>query len=258
MNHRDTLTPVATLVLYGRPTCEDTAITRDRLRVVGAPFREIDVDQDPAAAAFVESVNRGNRVTPTLVLGSTPEVLAEPGVAALDEALRRAGLTVARPHVPEYLGPSANRPLVDFSLPGIDGTRFRLSDLRGRTKSILFFAADHDRLVCAGYARQLAEPRTLYAETDAQLVIVLAGDIEAARHWGAEYVPGIMVLADAEDAARQRVATYLGLETGGVAALVLDRYTAPRVISAAASPGGLLPPQELREWLTYLDYECAE
>jgi mycoredoxin len=258
MNHEGTKAQSFALTLYGRPTCEDTAITRDRLAYLGVPFHEIDVDQDLAAAQFVESVNTGNRVTPTLVIEPTMEALAEPGVTTLDEALRRAGVSITRPRVSEYLGPSADRPLVDFALPGIGGNTFRLSDRRGRKKTILFFAADHTHLACAGYARQLAASPALYADTGSQLVVVLADELAAARHWGAEFVPGIMVLADPDGAARQRVAAYLGCDANGVFALVLDRYTAPRVVSAAATPGGLLPPQELLEWLTYLDYECAE
>jgi peroxiredoxin len=179
-------------------------------------------------------------------------------VAVLDEALRRVGVRVTQPRVPEYLDVSADRPLVDFALPGTSGDTFRLSDRRGRNKTILFFAADHTDLACAGYARQLAALPALYAETGSQLVVVLADDLATARHWGEEYVPGIMVLADPDGAARQRVAAYLAREADGVLAVVLDRYTAPRVVSAAATPGGLLPPQELLEWLSYLDYECAE
>lgn len=258
MNHEGTKAQSFALTLYGRPTCEDTAITRDRLAYLGVPFHEIDVDQDLAAAQFVESVNAGNRVTPTLVIEPTMDVLAEPGVTTLDEALRRAGVSITRPRVSEYLGPSADRPLVDFALTGITGDPFRLSDQRGRRKTILFFATDHVDLACAGYARQLAALPALYAETESQLVVVLADDLATARHWGAEYVPGIMVLADLDGAARQRVAMYLNHHANGVFALVLDRYTAPRVVTAAATPGGLLPPQELLEWLTYLDYECAE
>ncbi len=258
MNHEDTPTAGLRVTLYGRPTCEDTAIIRDRLDFLHVPFHEIDVDQDPAAAQFVESLNNGNRVTPTLVIGPTSDTLAEPGVAALDEALQRAGLRATRPRGAEYLGQSADRPLVDFALPTITGDLFRLSDQRGRRKTLLFFAADHTCLACAGYARQLATPPALYSETESQLVVVLADDLASARHWAAEYVPGTTVLADPDGLARARVAAYLGQGADGVLALVLDRYTAPRVVTAAATPGGLLPPQELREWLTYLDYECAE
>lgn len=258
MDHEVTQAQSFRLTVFGRPTCEDTAITRDRLVYLGVPFREIDIEQDPAAAQFVESVNEGNRVTPTVVIEPTSEVLAEPSVTALDEALRRAGIGITRPRVSEYLGASADRPLVDFCLPGIAGDSFRLSNQRGRSKTILFFAADHADLACAGYARQLAAPQSLYAETAAQLVVVLADDVAAARRWGDEYVPGIMVLADPDGAVHQRVAAYLGREAAGVLAAVLDRYTAPRVVTAAVTPGGLLPPQELLEWLNYLDYECAE
>lgn len=258
MNHQPTAAPGILLTLYGRPTCEDTAITRDRLCFLGVPFHEIDITQDDDAMQFVQSINGGNQVTPTLMIVPTSEVLAEPGVRALDEALYRAGVSVVRPRVSEYLGPSADRPLLDFSLPAVSGERFRLSDQRGRVKTILFFAADHGCLACAGYARQLAAPQDLYAETGSQLVVVLTEDRETTGHWATEYVPGTTVLADAGGVVKQRVAAYLEQDRNAVLAVVLDRYTAPRVVTAAPTPGGLLPPQELLEWLQYLDYECAE
>ena len=37
------------LLIYGTATCEDTAVTRSRLRALGVPYREIDVDLDSRA-----------------------------------------------------------------------------------------------------------------------------------------------------------------------------------------------------------------
>lgn len=54
---------------------------------IGVPFTGIDVDDDRAAAAFVERVNGGNRVVPTVVLpdGSTR---TNPPAADVAAALR--------------------------------------------------------------------------------------------------------------------------------------------------------------------------
>ncbi|OLR95493.1 NrdH-redoxin [Actinokineospora bangkokensis] len=36
------------------------------LRAEGIEYREVDIDETPGAASFVESVNNGNRTVPTL------------------------------------------------------------------------------------------------------------------------------------------------------------------------------------------------
>lgn len=85
------LTQRLPIVMYARPTCEDSELARDRLRELRIPFTEINVDEDTAAARFVERVNNGFRSTPTIVFGEEVLIVVEPTVAELDEALRRAG-----------------------------------------------------------------------------------------------------------------------------------------------------------------------
>jgi len=82
------------ILIYGRPTCEDTAAVRERLDELGVSFVEIDVDSDMDAAEFVEKVSRGNRTTPTIVFGNHEFLLVEPISDELDNALRRAGYKV--------------------------------------------------------------------------------------------------------------------------------------------------------------------
>ncbi len=82
------------IVMYARPTCEDSELARRRLEELGIPFQEINVDEDEAAARYVEQVNRGFRSTPTIVFGDEVIIVVEPTVEELDEALRRAGYVV--------------------------------------------------------------------------------------------------------------------------------------------------------------------
>lgn len=53
--------------VYSTGWCPYCSRLRAQLRDADVPFTEIDVDADTAAAAFVESVNDGNRVVPTVV-----------------------------------------------------------------------------------------------------------------------------------------------------------------------------------------------
>ena len=82
------------IVMYARPTCEDSELARRRLRELGIPFVEINVDEDEAAARYVERVNRGFRSTPTIVFGEEAFIVVEPSLEELDAALRRAGYEV--------------------------------------------------------------------------------------------------------------------------------------------------------------------
>jgi mycoredoxin len=90
------MTPVEPLpiLMYARPTCEDSGLARDRLNELSIPFTEINVDSDEETARYVESVNNGFRSTPTIVFGDEVFIIVEPTVEELDSALRRAGYQV--------------------------------------------------------------------------------------------------------------------------------------------------------------------
>ena len=81
------------LTVYGATDCDDTERTCNRLRVLGAPFREVNIDQDAEAEHFVIFINGGHRSTPTLVFGAGnfKLIVTEPTEAELDDALARAG-----------------------------------------------------------------------------------------------------------------------------------------------------------------------
>ncbi len=80
------------LTLYGATDCDDTERTRSRLRALGIPFDEVNIDHDPEAERFVVFINRGYRSTPTLVLGSgkIKMIVTEPTDHELDQALTQA------------------------------------------------------------------------------------------------------------------------------------------------------------------------
>jgi len=88
------------LTLYGATECDDTERTRARLRALGIPFREVNIDDDPAAEQFVLFINRGYRSTPTLVLGEgkVKIIATEPTADELKQVLRQAGYSVSEEH----------------------------------------------------------------------------------------------------------------------------------------------------------------
>jgi len=84
------------LTLYGATDCDDTERTRARLRKLGVPFHEVNIDYDPEAERFVVFINHGYRSTPTLVLGEGKFkiVATEPTDQELDQVLIRAGYPI--------------------------------------------------------------------------------------------------------------------------------------------------------------------
>ena len=57
----------ATLTMYTTTWCGYCRRLKSQLESAGIAYDEVDVEQVPDAAAFVESVNDGNRTVPTLV-----------------------------------------------------------------------------------------------------------------------------------------------------------------------------------------------
>lgn len=93
----DTTAPATAVTLYWRPGCAFCSILRHRLHRAGIAVEEHDIWSDPAAAAFVRSVARGNETVPTVVVDgialvnpSGREVLARLGVERPDPTGLRA------------------------------------------------------------------------------------------------------------------------------------------------------------------------
>lgn len=86
----------AEVLFYARPGCPFCTWLRGSLKQQGLAFRELDIWQDPAAAAAVRAAANGNETVPTINVGDTwlvnpsaEEVLA--AVAAEAPALLPAG-----------------------------------------------------------------------------------------------------------------------------------------------------------------------
>jgi mycoredoxin len=58
---------VTELTMYSTSWCGYCRRLKWQLDAAGIAYREIDIDRDPEAAAFVQSVNGGNQTVPTVV-----------------------------------------------------------------------------------------------------------------------------------------------------------------------------------------------
>jgi mycoredoxin len=80
----------APLTVYSTSWCGYCHRLKTALRSVGISYDEVDIEQDPAAAEFVSSVNGGNRTVPTVRFadGST---LTNPSAAQVKAKLAEVG-----------------------------------------------------------------------------------------------------------------------------------------------------------------------
>jgi mycoredoxin len=78
------------VIVYGASWCEDTEATLKDLDSLGVPYQYVDVDQNPAAQAWVKEQNGGKQRTPTLDIDG--QVLVEPDKTELEVALRAKNL----------------------------------------------------------------------------------------------------------------------------------------------------------------------
>lgn len=80
--------PPGTVVVYLTAWCPYCHRLRQGLDAAGVPYAAVDVEQDEAAGRYVEGVNGGNRVVPTVLFpdGST---LTNPPAEAVQAKLVR-------------------------------------------------------------------------------------------------------------------------------------------------------------------------
>ena len=62
------------IVVYSRPGCPYCFTLRAGLHRAGLIFREVNIWEDPEAAAFVRSVANGNETVPTVTIGGVTMV----------------------------------------------------------------------------------------------------------------------------------------------------------------------------------------
>ncbi len=79
------------IIIYGTTWCPDCVQAKNVLKKEGVEYQWIDIDKDAEGRAFVEKVNNGMRIVPT-ILFSDGDTLAEPSNAELSEKLSKLGL----------------------------------------------------------------------------------------------------------------------------------------------------------------------
>ncbi len=84
------------LTVYGTTWCGDTKRSCPLLDRLGVDYAFVDIEQQEAAAGWVERQNNGNRSVPTIAISNSGPILTEPSDPELEAALRGRGSVSAR------------------------------------------------------------------------------------------------------------------------------------------------------------------
>ncbi|MFE9248097.1 mycoredoxin [Streptomyces sp. NPDC007088] len=79
-----------TVTMYSTTWCGYCRRLKGQLDREGIAYSEINIEQDPASAEFVEKVNDGNQVVPTVLVtaeSGTESVMTNPSLAQVKQAL---------------------------------------------------------------------------------------------------------------------------------------------------------------------------
>ncbi|MDQ0992936.1 mycoredoxin [Streptomyces sp. V3I7] len=80
-----------TVTMYSTTWCGYCRRLKSQLDREGIAYTEINIEQDPASAAFVEKANGGNQTVPTVLVhpsdGGGEVVMTNPSLAQVKQAL---------------------------------------------------------------------------------------------------------------------------------------------------------------------------
>jgi len=74
------------MIIYSTPWCGYCHRLKAQLDRAGIAYSDVDISEDPAAAALVERVNGGNQTVPTVLLPDG-QTLTNPTITQLTTAL---------------------------------------------------------------------------------------------------------------------------------------------------------------------------
>jgi len=80
-----------TVTMYSTTWCGYCRRLKGQMDREGIPYNEINIEQDPESAAFVEKANGGNQTVPTVLVipaqGGSEVVMTNPSLAQVKQAL---------------------------------------------------------------------------------------------------------------------------------------------------------------------------
>jgi peroxiredoxin len=146
----------------------------------------------------------------------------------------------------------------DFTLPSSDGKQVSLYDYRGRSNLVVFFAGRGQDPTENTLLSALAERYGEIADTDFEVVLVLAESIGQANEFRRKMQFPFPVLADADMHVHNSVGASGAQAVPAAALYITDRFLEVFATWRTGAGERLPDISDVLSWLTYLDSQCPE
>jgi peroxiredoxin len=154
--------------------------------------------------------------------------------------------------------PTRGHLMPDFTLSSSDGKQVSLYDYRGRSNLVLLFAARTKDSSDSPLLRALAKRYCEIAETNSEVVVVLADSIARADEFRRKMHFPVLVLSDPDMRVHNMVGARGAQAVPGAALYITDRFLEVFAVWRTGSGERLSDITDVLSWLNYLDSQCPE
>ena len=154
--------------------------------------------------------------------------------------------------------PTRGHLMPDFTLSSSGGKQVSLYDYRGRSNLVLFFVGctkdSSDYPLLSALAKRCGE----IAETDSEVVVVLAESVAKADEFRRKMHFPVPVLSDPDMRVHNMVGACGAQAVPGAALYITDRFLEVFAVWRTGSGERLPDITDVLSWLNYLDSQCPE
>ena len=169
----------------------------------------------------------------------------------------QAEIGSAKVTAPESL-PTRGHLMPDFTLSSSDGKQVSLYDYRGRSNLVLFFGGRTKDFTDSPLLSALAKRYGDIAETDSEVVVVLAESVAQADEFRRKMHFPASVLSDPDVRVHNMVGACGAQAVPSAALYITDRFLEVFAVWRTGSGDRLPDITDVLSWLTYLDSQCPE
>jgi peroxiredoxin len=154
--------------------------------------------------------------------------------------------------------PTRGHLMPDFTLPSSDGKQVSLYDFRGRSNVVLFFAARTKDRADSPFLCTLAKRYGEIADTDSEVVAILAESVAQADEFRRKMHFSFPVLSDPDMRVHNMVGASGAQAVPAAALYITDRFLEVFAVWRTGTGDALPDISDVLSWLNYLDSRCPE
>jgi len=154
--------------------------------------------------------------------------------------------------------PTRGHLMPDFTLSSSDGKQVSLYDYRGRSNLVLLFAGRTKDSTDSPLLSTLAKRYGDIAETDSEVVVVLAESVAQADEFRRKIHFPVPILSDPDMRVHKMVGASGAQAVPAAAMYITDRFLEVFAVWRTGAGERLPDISDVLSWLTYLDSRCPE